>query len=759
MLRLISILAALAAFLPVAAQTALSSALPADRLALANQLSKRGLYADALKEYESLRDNTAVPRDEVLFRLGEAYRLLDRKANALKCYEQLLAATPESRYVDYARLNRAALLDGPAREKELRELDRSTADKTIRATALYYLGESAEAAKDVKAAADFYTRAAQLAGTNEMARVASMRGAGLLAASANADDRHQALITYLNLAHASDPKLVEESLYFAGMLSYRDGRYPAAVTIFKNLATMFPKSSRTREAAIYAAWANYLSGRTAEALEIASPLRDQNLEDAWYLTAAALKALERRADAKAAYDAALAKFPSGRYADVEWTDRLELLAASGDHAGVLAELKARVNPPKGTADRAWSYGYEAAIALTNYPSAIEFARLVANKPDSPLAPNAHHSLAWLLEKTGDWRGAASAYRRLAEQWPTSALAAQALYQAGVAEIKARRPAQARSDWTNLLARHPESPFAAEALYARAMEEIRAKEFRAAHRSLTELFTRFPNTPKRVEATYWRGVAAKGSDDLPEAEKLFREALAAKPTPEFEREIKLELSDILQKRGADIEAATILASLLGTKAVARISSADLQWVAESMLTITNWTAAAAAAQAIAARKTNAAWNQIAATLEGAAREGAGESDAATAAYTRALATGTNTIYRTQAALALGKIETSLGLFDEAKAHLTDAVETSSSRDRLSMRVQAYAALAANEEERGDAAAALGYHMLVGTLFDDPEAVPFALSRAAKILRQQGRTKEADDLMAERKKRYPKARSDE
>ena len=757
MLRFIVILAALAAFLPAGAQTA--SALPADRLALANQLTKRGLYADALREYEALRDSTAVPRDEVLFRLGETYRLLDKKANALKCYEQLLAAAPESRYVDYARLNRAALLDGPAREKELRELDRSTANTTIRATALYYLGESAEKSKDVKAAADFYTRAAKLAGSNEIARVANMRGASLLAASPNAEDRQQALITYLNLAHASDPQLAEESLFFAGMLSYRDGRYPAAVTIFRTLSDKFPDSARTREAAIYAAWANYLSGRTAEALEIASPLRIQNLEDAWYLTAASLKALERRADAKAAYDAALAKFPKGRYADVEWTDRLELLAATGDHAGVLAELKARINPPKGTADRAWSYGYEAAIALTNYPSAIEFARLVASKQDSPLAPNAHHSLAWLLEKTGDWRGAAGTYRRLAEQWPASALAAQALYQAGVAEIKAHRPDQARSDWTNLLARYPESPFAAEALYARAMEEIRAKEYRAAHRSLTELFTRFPDTPKRVEATYWRGVAAKGSDDLPEAEKLFREALAAKPTAEFEREIKLELSDILQKRGADLEAATILASLLGTKAVARISSADLQWVAESMLTITNWTAAAAAAQAIAARKTDAAWDQIAATLEGAAREGAGERDAATAAYPRALATGTNTIYRTQAALALGKIETSLGLFDEAKAHLTDAVETSSSRDRLSMRVQAYAALAANEEERGDAAAALGYHMLVGTLFDDPEAVPFALSRAAKILRAQGRAKEADDLLAERKKRYPKARTDD
>ena len=735
--------------------SAVSSALPADRLALANQLSKRGLYADALKEYESLRGSTAVPHDEVLFRIGETNRLLDRRPDALKSYEELLKVAPESRYADYARLNRAALLEGQAREKELLELDRSTADASVRATALYYLGESAEKTKDVNAAVDFYARAAQLAGTNDMSRLANLRSASLLSASDNAEDRRKALVTYLNLAHSSDPRLVEEALFFAGMLSYRDGRYQAAITVFHDLAKRFPKSARTRESAIYAAWANYLEGRTAEALAIASPLRDGKLEDAWYITAASLKALERRADAKAAYDEALAKFPRGRFADVEWADRLEVLASMGNHAAVLAELDARVNPPKNVADRAWSHGYEAAIAMTNFPRAIEFARLVANRHDSPLAPNAHHSLAWLQEKMGDWSAAAATYRRLVELWPTNAIAAQALYKAGVAEVRSGRPEQARSDWTSLLASHPDSPFAAEALYARAMEEIRAKEFRAAHRSLSELFTRFPNTPKRVEATYWRGVAAKSAGDAQEAERLFREALAAKPTAEFEREIKLELSDLLQKRGADAEAAGILAGLLSTKAVDRIPSDNLQWVAESMLSATNWPAAIAAAKAIAARKSDATWNQIAAALEGAAREGSGELDAATAAYKRALDTGANTVYGARAALALGKLETGLGLFDEAKAHLTDAVERTRSNELVALRVQAYAALAHNEEERGDASAALGYHMLVGTLFDDPDAVPVALARAAQILRAQGRTKEADDLLAERKKRYPKS----
>ena len=46
------------------------------------------------------------------------------------------------------------------------------------------------------------------------------------------------------------------------------------------------------------------------------------------------------------------------------------------------------------------------------------------------------------------------------------------------------------------------------------------------------------------------------------------------------------------------------------------------------------------------------------------------------------------------------------------------------------------------------------MLVGTLFDDPSTAPHALSRAAAILRAQGRGDEAAKLLKELSRRYPK-----
>ena len=753
MFKGLSLALACAACLPLAAQ--LASALPADRLAFANQLARRGLYAEALKEYEAIRDIKALPRDEVMYRLGEAYRNVGRKQEALAAYAGMVKEFPQSRYVDYARLNRALLLSGDPRIAELKALDYVGASDQIRATALYWLGETLESQNKPQEAVQWYRKAAGVSSTNDVARLSRLRAAAILSVSQVVSDRREAQGIYLDLSMGDDAHLAEEAMFFAGMMSYREGRHKEAAQLFRRLATRFPDSARAKESAIYAAWSNYLDGRYGEVLQIAARLRDDENEDAYYLVAAALRRLERRQDAVEAYSAALAKFPRGRHADTEWFERLTVLAASGDNAAVLDELAKRPDPPTKTAGRAWSYGCEAAIAVTNYPRAIEFATLVARRQDGELVQNAVHRLAWLYEKTEDWPHSALAYRVLAKNWPESAVAAQALYQAGAAEIRAGRPEQARADWTKLLSTYPDSPFASEALYSRAMEELRKKEYRAAESSLDELQRRFPQFAKRAEALYWWGVAANGIGDIPEAERHFRAALEAKPSAEFERETRLELAFILQKRGVEREAADIFAGLLGSKAVDRMPPAELSWLSEFMSGIANYGAALEAAKVIEARNIDADWNQIGAALVGQAHEGLGETDAASAAYARALSTGAKTASGARAALALGKIESSQALFDEAKTHLADAVERAHSKELLAVRVQAYAALAANEEARGDGPAALGYHMLVGTLFDDPEVVPHALEHAAAILRKQGRGKEADELDAERAKRYPKA----
>ena len=758
MSRILSFTILAVAALPLAAQFA--SVPPQDRLQLAVQLSKRGMHAEALREYEAIRGAKGVPHDEVLFRLGETYKALKRPQNALDCYAELLRSAPASRYADVARLNRAMLRSGKERMKELKELNRPDAPESIRAAVLYHLGDLANESKDVKGAVEYYRLAAAVSPTNEIAPLASIKGAMLLSASADPADRQQAMVAYLDLACSKKPKVVEEALFSAAMLAYRDAHYDKAAPLFRRLASEFPGGARAKESRIFFAWSCYLSGRYAEALEIASPLRSPSDEDAYYITASSLRMLERRADALNAYDAQLKAFPKGRYADEAWFDRLAVTAAQGDNAGVIAQVKAKADPPAKYADRAWSLACESAIALTNYSAAVEYALQASRNRNGEHAAGAMHRLAWLYERTGDWIHAARAYRDLAGTWPDNPVAAQALYTAGACELKLGRIEQACNDWKALLVRHPESPYAPDALYARAIAILRrpkktVKDYRAAEQLLGERLARFPKAGRRMECLYWRGIAAHNAGDDPEAEKHLRAALAEKPSAVFEREIKLELASVLKKRGAKAEAAALFVSVLGTKAEDRLTPEVLEWTARAMADARKWAEARAAAAVLERRNVSKAWTQIAATIVGQAHESLGENDAAKAAYARALATGAATEDGARSALALGRLETDGGQFDEARAHLEDAVARAQSQDQLPLRVRAYAALAENEEVRGKMEKALGYHMLVGSLFNDDRLVPHALLRSAEILVDMGRDKEAAGIRAELRKRFPNA----
>jgi TolA-binding protein len=739
----------------VSVLNAASEVLPKDRLVFAQQLSSRGLYADALNEYLALKGNKVVAQDEVLFRLGDTYKALGEKREAEKCYSELLAASPQSQYADYARLNRAMLTDGERRIADLKALDRDGVSPKIRATVLYCLGEIAEASKDEKSAMDFYSRVADIGGTNNVANLALFRKCAIWSRSKNAQDRRMALGTYLNLAMSKDVRIAEEALFFAGMISYGENRWREAAMLFRRLAARFEGSKRIGQARPFAAWSEYLSGNYQEALTHAVFLRDDGNEDGAYVAAASLRMLGRLDDAVEAYGFALSKFPDGKYADREWFERLTIYSVQKKNAEVLKELAAKTSPSDEVKDRAWNIGCEAAIAVTNMPLAVEYAKRTASLEKSPLAPNASHRLAWLHEQLGDYASSASEYRSLADKWPENKIAPQALFQAGVNETKAGNPDQARANWTRLLERYPDSPLAAEALFYRAMEEVKKKEFRAASSSLNELLKRFPETPKKSEAYYWLAMSAKSIDDIPDAEKNFRLALQQSPTPEFAREIKLELAFILKSRGEDREAATVFSELIDTKAVDRLTPGRLAWTSEALLAVSNYTASLKAAEILEKRNADPTWNQIGAYLTGCAEYSLGHKDAAIAAWERSLASGARTASGAMAALRLGQAQTSLGKFPEAQKNLSDAVSRSDSTELIGVRVKAYAALAVNEETRGDADAALKYHLVVGTLFDDPELVPKSILAASQILRAQGKLEEAAKLLDELKTRYPDA----
>ncbi|MCQ2389356.1 MAG: tetratricopeptide repeat protein [Kiritimatiellae bacterium] len=663
-----------------------AAAAPADRLALGNRFSKLGMYAEARAEYQAVKGNAAVPQDEVLYGIGDCENKLGRKAEAVEAFTAVVEKFPASKLADYARLNKALLSDGETREKELRRLDRPETPKAVRDMARFSL-------------------------------------APILSASADAAERRKALGIYLDLSASADAKVAEEATFFASMLSYREGNYVEAATLYATLQKRFPTGRRTVESRVYKAWSEHLAGRPAAALGTASAALAAGAtadatEDFLYLKASSLRKLERRGEAASAYGELLAKFPDGRYADAAWRERLALRAADRDHAGVLADVEKRGDWPASGAARVFTYAYESAAATTNWAAAVRYARRAA-------------------AAGGD-------------------LAPRALYLAAAYEARLGQVREAMADWTALLAKYPDCPFAADALRARGMEEIRQQDHKAAHRTLGELARRYPDRAKDAETLYWRGVAARGAGDESEAEARFRETLAAKPDAETARDAKLELAFVLERKGAKTESAKLLAELLDTPAVDRMTPASLAWTAETLLEGDAAMAASAAKAAglLERRDVDPTWKQIAATLRGRAEEKRGALDAAAAAYARALEQNARTPSAATAALNLGRLETSAADHDKARDHLTEAVERANTPELVELRVLAYAALAENEEKRGDREAALKYHLLVGTLFDHAVHTPKSLAAAAAILDESNRKKEADALRMELKTRYGK-----
>ena len=666
-------------FAALAAVAATSSALPVDRFALARKFARLGLHAEAVKELESVVGSEDVPGDELAYRLGEEYRVLGRADDALAQSRKIVKEYPKSRYAYFARLTVALAAKGDERLRMLEPLDRNDVPKAVRDAARYHL-------------------------------------AAHRAQSPDPAVRRQALAAYLDLAGSGDDRVAGEALFFAGILCYRDKRYKEASALFARLVKLDPGGRRTAEARPYAAWSSHLLNRPGEALAFAEPLARNGDEDAMYLVAVSLRALERRDDALKAIDAALKKFPNGRYADTLWSERLALLSLKGDSKGVLASLAARGDPPQKALARDLTLGYDAAAAIGDWGKALELARRVGALASPP------------------------------------ALAQRARFMAGAFEVRLGRSADAIRTWTELLSSEPDSQYAGDALKARAMEEMRAREYRAANRSYAELARRFPSKAGDVQTLYWRGVAARGAEDLPEAEKLFAAAMAAKPSPEFAREIQLERAYLLQKRGDAAGAVQAMAELLGTKVVDRLPDTDLGWLAETALSQKLPDIARTAAGILEKRTADAAWRQIAAELVGEAFEAKGMGDAAAAAYRRSLAVDVHTDRGAYAALRLGRHELEAGRHAEAFKFLTEAASRAHTRELAGVRMHAYAALAANEDVRGFEKAALGYYLLVAELFDDSETVPPAMRRAAEILRKQGKTKEADDILADLKRRY-------
>ena len=737
-----------------------------DRLHLADGLFRRSLFDLAAREYQSLAANPDTPgRDTVLFRLAECQRRLGKNSEAAEVYKQLIDVAPDSAQVPRARLQRALLLmdmGGASLTEALAEFEPLTAETNsvdVRTAALYHKGEVLEKLQRFAEAKSCYDLLRKDFAESEYGSYASLKAAWLLSRSESKEDKRKSLGIYLELTYgAKDMKVAEEANYFAAQGLLADEKYEESTKLFKMLHEKFPESPRVKESTLAAAWACFYSGKYQEGIDYLASVKNDaaypQRSEALYVLANCYRELNRNDEAIAAYQEQLRLEPQGRLAPKAHYELLTTLYRTGKNAEVLDSINKVANTDDTLVDNILWMQAEAALKIEKFDIVIQACRTLVEKcPQSPFVINALYRLGWVLQKQGVWEEASTWFLKVANTFPEDPLAATSLYASGVCLVRINQSEGALRDWTALLSKYPDSSLVAETLYQKAMEEIRIKQSRAAGATLDELLRRFPDNNHKAEILYWRGTIYRELNDLVEAEKAFRSALAAKPAKEFERECMLELGLLLHNTGRSGEAAELFNKLLDSNIADKLGEDKLAWLAEFQQKNKQYDSASKAAYVLIKLQPDKGWQQTAWTIIGRVHNEKGESDPAIYAFQQALATGASTDYGAEAALKLGELLTRSGRYDEAEKTLNEAAGRAANPELIGMRARAYAGLARNAELKGDLEAAIRYYISVGILFDHKEIVPQALHKSAELLDKQGRSDEALKISEELKQRYP------
>jgi len=286
----------------------------------------------------------------------------------------------------------------------------------------------------IYAISDLHGNLCKLDPKGKYAPYANLKYGSILNASADPAERRKGVEILLGIAFGKGP-LADEALYLAAIQSYREKKYGEAGSLFRRYRKSHPKGEHFDEARSMSAWCDFMEGRYADA---AASCGEGELDDLAYIRAACAYSTGDNEKALALFKKYLEDYPKGRYrADAE----LPIARIEFDQAQKANDANKTIE----TAKRGFTLSKLASDQLR---------------------------LAWAYEKAGKPVAAAAEYVQIAEKFPGS-------------------------------------EEAAEALYRKAMISARDEDWSVAELSLAEALASGKLGSRTAEALYWRGVSGKG----------------------------------------------------------------------------------------------------------------------------------------------------------------------------------------------------------------------------------------------------------
>ena len=295
--------------------------------------------------------------------------------------------------------------------------------------------------------------------------------------------------------------------------------------------------------------------------------------------------------------------------------------------------------------------------------------------------------------------------------------------------KAGKPVEAAAEYAQVAERYPGTSEAAEAMYRKAMIDARDANWSAAELALAEALSGDKLGAHRAEALYWRGVAAMNLGHETEGAAFLEQAVEAGLGLDEAREAKLMVADCDYRAGRLARATSAYRNLVREGACERMSAARVLAVGKLL----DGEEAETCARTLT-KNAAAEWRQAGWALLGALEEKREAYAAAIGSYRKCLAEKAKTEEMSAAALCLGRLEFRAGEREAADRTLKKAIELNAADARA--RAEAYLLLAKNAGAQGDWKSACAYATVVTSLFDDAALC----AEAKKILEEHAQEKE-------------------
>lgn len=717
----------------------------------ANGLFSRGFNEEAAEEYRAYLDQypQGTHRDSAQYRLGEAAMATADFAGALKAFDIFLTDAASSPLRPRVTLRKAVALYRLKRHAEARTLLDSltgeSSDEGLLAEAFYHLGklhfETGQHGDAVRA----FKSLSQRGGGSPLVAYGRYQLAFVYLAQR---DLENAAVLFSEVAGdvSTDAELRMECRFRAAETYDKIGWFEAAVKAYEQLRTEHPGSDYARRASYGYFWALYHAGMYSEALvgarEFLSEFpKSPHQPGVLYLQGNCLQQQQKLEEAIALYRRIGAEFPGSDFAKRAQYKAAWALFLNGQAAESRVEIVAFLKSESKMAlvgDAAFLLG-TIESSEGNHQDAYEEFRLVAQKyPQSEFAAEALYKSAESLALLGEHARAGEVFEQYAEKYADGPLATQAILRAGDANFAAGAYGQAVDQYRRILSGSPSKGEEEQAVYRLAVAYHNAKDREASVKTFLGLLETFPESGYAQEAQLRVGEYALQIRKEPiEALHHFEAALECAPTGKYAgRALKGLATARIETKDLDGAAETFMRVITEHPELV-LKPEVYAWVGQHQFDRELWDPASLAFEALIRHtpgypKVDRVLFKIA-----EASERSGEVEPALARYESVVRAAPHGAMAVEAKFRMAKINEGLNRIDEAIRLYDEAASTDSGNTAAMARFH----LGEVYEKQGKFPEAARNYMRVAILYFHETLSPESLWRAARCFELNENTERA------------------